>query len=103
MEKVQLTVLVIGVSVVLAGLWAYAAWATYELKPSGWWIATVSMLLLLFSAWLTWVHGDLGVMLEQPRDLVERGRPPRALQAQVDARWIEQGCDAAGHSLIREF
>lgn len=51
------------VSVVLAGLWAYAAWATYELKPSGWWIATVSMLLLLFSAWLTWVRGDLGTML----------------------------------------
>ena len=51
------------VSVVLAGLWAYAAWATYELKRSGWWIATVSMLLLLFSAWLTWARGDLSGML----------------------------------------
>ena len=50
-------------AVVLAGLWAYAAWATYELKPSGWWIATISTLLVLFSAWLTWVRGDLGALL----------------------------------------
>jgi hypothetical protein len=39
--------------------WGYSAWATYKLKPAGWWIVTVGLVLFSVSAVLTFGRVDL--------------------------------------------
>lgn len=51
-------------SFALAGIWAYAAWATYRLRPAGWWVTTISFMVMFLSSWLTWARGDLSEMLQ---------------------------------------
>jgi hypothetical protein len=45
--------------VLMGALWGYAAWALYKLRPSGWWICTVSLALFSVSAFLTYSQHDL--------------------------------------------
>lgn len=44
---------------VLAGLWAYAAWALYHLDRRGWWIIFVGLFLFAVSAFLTYWRHDV--------------------------------------------
>lgn len=44
---------------VLAGAWAYAAWALYHLDRRGWWIIVVALLFFGVSAFLTYSRHDL--------------------------------------------
>ena len=39
--------------------WGYSAWATYKLKPAGWWVVTVGLVLFSVSAVLTFGRVDL--------------------------------------------
>jgi MFS family permease len=45
--------------VLLAVLWGYSAWALYKLRPSGWWIFTVTLVLFSISGYLTYSRHDL--------------------------------------------
>ena len=44
---------------VLAGLWAYAAWALYHLDRRGWWIIFVALFLFAVSAFITYSRHDV--------------------------------------------
>lgn len=47
------------VYVVLAGVWAYAAWALYRLDSRGWWIAFAGLCLFAVSAFITYLRHDV--------------------------------------------
>ncbi len=47
------------VLVLLMVAWGYSAWATYRLRPEGWWIVTVGFVLFSVSALLTFGRVDL--------------------------------------------
>ena len=66
------------VAFLLAGLWAYCAWAVYQLRKDGWWLTTISFVLLFVSGWLTWRDGNLEPMLATSgiaREQMEKIRP----------------------------
>jgi MFS family permease len=44
---------------VLAGIWAYAAWALYHLDRRGWWIIFVGLFLFAVSAFITYSRHDV--------------------------------------------
>jgi hypothetical protein len=43
----------------LAVLWAYSAWAVYQLRVVGWWIVLSSLCVMAASAWITFTQIDL--------------------------------------------
>jgi uncharacterized membrane protein len=43
----------------LTVLWGYGAWAIYKLRPTGWWIVTISMVVFCISAFLTYSRHDI--------------------------------------------
>jgi hypothetical protein len=45
--------------VLLTAAWGYGAWATYKLKPLGWWIVTVAFVIFSVSAVLTFARVDV--------------------------------------------
>lgn len=66
------------VAFLLAGVWAYCAWAVYSLRSDGWWITTVSFVLVFLSSWLTWRSGNLDAIFASsglPADQLEKIRP----------------------------
>lgn len=44
--------------VLMTAIWAYGAWATARLKPTGWWIAVVAFAAMLASATITFARVD---------------------------------------------
>lgn len=49
----------VAIYLLLAVLWAYAAWAMYKLRWSGWWIVAVSIIVFGVSAFLTYSRHDI--------------------------------------------
>ena len=45
--------------VLLTAVWTYGAWATYKLKPLGWWVVTAAVVVFSASAVLTFARVDL--------------------------------------------
>lgn len=43
----------------IAAIWAYAAWLMYQLKPLGWWLLLVVMGLFLVSSLMTYARHDV--------------------------------------------
>lgn len=48
-----------GIILGIIGLWSYCAWATYRLKPAGWWAAMIGFGVMMVSALLTFPQVDL--------------------------------------------
>lgn len=51
--------------VVLAGLLAYAAWAIYHLRPAGWWIVVLSLIVLTISNAVTFSRIQLSTLYRE--------------------------------------
>jgi hypothetical protein len=47
------------VMLVLAAIWAYAAWTLYKLEILGWWVTLIAMLVLTASMLLTFAHHNI--------------------------------------------
>jgi hypothetical protein len=62
------------VCLLVAGVWAGAAWLLYRLDPRGWWLILIAMMVFLASALLTYAH----------HDFVEMYRLMGYSQAQID-------------------
>lgn len=45
--------------VLMAGLWAYAAWLLYKLDVRGWWLILIALLVFMVSQVLTYAHHDI--------------------------------------------
>jgi len=43
----------------IAALWGYAAWLLYHLKPLGWWLILIAMIVFMASSLLTFARHDL--------------------------------------------
>jgi hypothetical protein len=43
----------------VAAVWAYAAWLMYHLKPLGWWLIMVAMVVFMASSLLTFARHDI--------------------------------------------
>lgn len=43
----------------IAALWSYAAWLLYRLKPQGWWLILIAMILFITSSLVTFANHDL--------------------------------------------
>ena len=48
-----------GIILGMIALWSYCAWATYRLKPVGWWAIVIGFSLMMVSALLTFARVDL--------------------------------------------
>jgi hypothetical protein len=44
---------------VIAALWSYAAWLIYHLKPQGWWLILVALIVFMVSSLLTFARHDV--------------------------------------------
>jgi hypothetical protein len=44
---------------VSAALWSYAAWLLYRLKPLGWWLILIAMIVFVTSGLVTFAHHDM--------------------------------------------
>jgi len=47
------------VIVTLMALWGYSAWATYRLKPAGWWVVVTTLAVMTVSSLLTFSRVDV--------------------------------------------
>lgn len=43
----------------VAAVWSYAAWLIYHLKPQGWWLILIAMILFMASSLVTFAQHDL--------------------------------------------
>ena len=43
----------------LAALWSYAAWLIYHLKPEGWWLIMIAMIVFMASSLMTFAQHDM--------------------------------------------
>ncbi len=43
----------------IAALWSYAAWLLYHLKPQGWWLILIAMIVFMASSLVTFAHHDM--------------------------------------------
>ncbi len=43
----------------VAAVWAYAAWLVYHLKPQGWWLILVALVVFMVSSLLTFARHDV--------------------------------------------
>ena len=43
----------------IAVLWSYAAWLLYHLKPQGWWLILIAMILFMASSLVTFANHDM--------------------------------------------
>ena len=43
----------------IAAIWSYAAWLIYRLKPQGWWLILIAMILVMASSLLTFARHDV--------------------------------------------
>jgi hypothetical protein len=44
---------------VVAAIWSYAAWLIYHLKPLGWWLILIGMIVFMASSLITFAHHDV--------------------------------------------
>ncbi len=47
-----------GAMLAFAAVWAYCTWATYRMRPDGWWLALVTIVVAMASAMVTFVRRD---------------------------------------------
>jgi len=73
---------------VMACVWAYAAWALYRLKPQGWWVILIAMIVMMTSTILTF-------STQNPLEMYRLMGYP---QEQIDQ--IEKTGPLAGNGLI---
>ena len=43
----------------IAGIWSYASWSLYQLKPHGWWLILIAMCVFMLSGLLTFAQHDM--------------------------------------------
>ena len=43
----------------VAAVWAYAAWLIYHLRPQGWWLILVALVVFMVSSLLTFARHDM--------------------------------------------
>jgi hypothetical protein len=59
--------------ILMAALWTYGAWAMYKLRPLGWWLITVSIVVSGISGFLTYSRhsiGELYRLLDYPAEQI---------------------------------
>jgi hypothetical protein len=44
---------------IFAAIWSYAAWLLYRLKPQGWWLILIAMIVFMASSLLTFARHDM--------------------------------------------